>query len=62
MCLLMQIEKQQTGNLVTGQESINAPAGCVFIRAIQVYDTHGSAVTGANVFRKKDMYLSSRIY
>ena len=28
--------KQQTGNLVVGQETINAPAGAVFIRAIQV--------------------------
>jgi hypothetical protein len=24
--------KQQLGNLVAGQESINAPAGCLFIR------------------------------
>ena len=38
--------KQQTGNLVVGQESINAPAGALFIRAIQVYDST-SATTGA---------------
>ena len=37
--------KQQTGNLVAGQETINAPAGAVFIRAIQVYDST-SATTG----------------
>ena len=30
---------QQEGNLVTGQESINAPAGALFIRGIQVYDS-----------------------
>ena len=36
--------KQQLGNFVAGQESINAPAGCVFIRGIQVYDTNGSAL------------------
>ena len=30
--------KQQLGNLVAGQESINAPAGCLFVRGIQVYD------------------------
>ena len=24
--------------IVTGQETINAPAGCLFIRGIQVYD------------------------
>ena len=48
--------KQQLGNFVAGQESINAPAGCVFVRGIQVYDTNGSATTGANRFlEKKDM-------
>ena len=49
--------KQQLGNFVAGQESINAPAGCVFIRGIQVYDTNGSAITGANRFlEKKDTF------
>ena len=54
--------KQQTGNLVVGQETINAPAGAVFIRAIQVYDST-SATTGANVFlEKKDItYLQEYI-
>ena len=54
--------KQQTGNLVAGQESINAPAGALFIRAIQVYDST-SAVTGANVFlEKKDVtYLQEYV-
>ena len=54
--------KQQIGNLVAGQETINAPAGCVFIRAIQVYDST-SATTGANVFlEKKDVsYLQEYI-
>ena len=33
---------QQEGNLVTGQESINAPAGALFIRGIQVYDSTSS--------------------
>ena len=48
--------KQQLGNFVAGQESINAPAGCVFVRGIQVYDTNGSAITGANRWlEKKDM-------
>ena len=48
-------KKQQTGNLVTGQETINAPAGCLYIRAIQVYDST-SATTGANEFLlKKDI-------
>ena len=39
--------KQQEGDLVVGQETINCPAGAVFIRAIQVYDST-SATTGAN--------------
>ena len=54
--------KQQLGNLVTGQETINAPAGCVFIRALQVYDST-SATTGANVFlEKKDIsYLQEYV-
>ena len=50
--------KQQTGNLVTGQETINSPAGAVFIRGIQVYDST-SATTGANVWLEKKM---SHIY
>ena len=54
--------KQQDGNLVTGQSTINAPAGAVFIRAIQVYDST-SATTGANVWlEKKDVtYLQEYI-
>ena len=54
--------KQQIGNLVTGQETINAPAGAVFIRGIQVYDST-SATTGANVWlEKKDVtYLQEYI-
>ena len=39
--------KAQLGNLVTGQVTINAPAGAVFIRGVQVYDST-SAWTGAN--------------
>jgi len=54
--------KQQSGNLVTGQETINAPAGAVFIRGIQVYDST-SAITGPNVWlQKKDItYLQEYI-
>ena len=48
--------KQQLGNFVAGQESINCPAGALFIRGIQVYDTAGSEITGANRWlEKKDM-------
>ena len=56
--------KQQLGNFAAGQESINAPAGCLFIRGIQVYDTAGSETTGANRWlEKKDMtYLQAVSY
>jgi len=54
--------KQQTGNLVTGQESINAPAGALFIRGIQVYDST-SSIAGANIWlEKKDItYLQEYV-
>ena len=54
--------KQQIGNLVVGQETINAPAGAVFIRGVQVYDST-SASTGANRWlEKKDVtYLQEYI-
>ena len=45
-------KKQQTGNLVVGQETINAPAKTLFVRAVQVYDST-SAITGANDFFEK---------
>ena len=49
--------RQQTGNLVAGQESINAPAGALFIRGVQVYDS-SSVITGANVWlEKKRLYI-----
>jgi len=38
------------------KQSINCPAGAVFIRGIQVYDTAGSEITGANRWlEKKDV-------
>ena len=53
--------KQEEGNLITGQETINAPAGALFIRGIQVYDST-SDITGNNVWlEKKRYFLSSRI-
>ena len=53
--------KQQTGNLVAGQESINAPAGSLFIRGIQVYDS-SSVITGANVWLEKKDYTYLQEY
>ena len=54
--------KQQTGDLVVGQETINAPAGALFIRGIQVYDST-TAITGDNTWlEKKDVtYLQEYI-
>ena len=54
--------KQQLGNLVAGQESINAPAGCLFVRGIQVYDTAGSETTGANRWVEKKDYTYLQEY
>ena len=58
----MQIENNKTGNLVAGQETINAPAGAVFIRGIQVYDST-SAITGPNIWLEKERYnIFTRVY
>jgi len=46
---------QQTGSLVAGQDQVNAPAGAMFIRSIQVYDST-SALTGANDYLEKKDY------
>ena len=53
--------KQQSGNLVPGQETINAPAGALFIRGIQVYDS-SAVLTGANTWlEKKRCNIPSRV-
>ena len=41
--------KQQSGSLVSGQQTINCPAGCLFTRGIQVYSST-SVITGTNVW------------
>ena len=41
--------KAQSGSLVSGQQTINCPAGCLFTRGIQVYSST-SVITGANVW------------
>jgi hypothetical protein len=52
---------QQTGSLVAGQDQVNAPAGALFIRSIQVYDST-SAVTGANDYLEKKDYTYLQQY
>ena len=53
--------KQQTGSFVAGQDQVNAPAGCLFVRSIQVYDST-SAVTGANDYLEKKDYTYLQQY
>ena len=53
--------KQQSGNLVPGQETINAPGGALFIRGIQVYDS-SAVLTGSNTWlEKKDVHTYKNI-
>ena len=51
-------KKQSTGNLVTGQNTINVPAKTLFVKGVQVYDST-SASTGANSWleKKDESYL-----
>ena len=53
--------KQQTGSFVAGQDQVNAPAGCLFVRSIQVYDST-TAVTGANDYLEKKDYTYLQQY
>ena len=53
--------KQAKNRFVTGQQTINCPAGCLFTRGIQVYtSTDGTTISGANSWlEKKDQtYLN----
>ena len=44
-----------TGNLVTNQDFVNVPAGALFVRGVQVYDST-SVTTGSNIWlEKKDV-------
>ena len=54
--------KQQSVNLVPGQETINAPAGCFFIKKVyEVYDS-SSVLTGSNVLEKEMSGVIYRIF
>jgi len=47
--------KEVIGNLVASKDNVNAPAGTLFVRGLQVY-TSTTAATGANSFlEKKDI-------
>ena len=53
--------KQQSGNLVPGQETINAPAGAVIIRGIQVYDS-SAVLTGSNIAKAAGYTITTGLY
>ena len=55
-------KKQSTGNLVTGQNTINVPAKTLFVKGVQVYDST-SASTGANTYleKKDETYLQEYV-
>ena len=53
--------KQQTGSMVVGQNQFNAPAGCLFVRSIQVYDST-TALTGDNSYLEKKDYTYLQEY
>ena len=55
-------KKQSTGNLVTGQNTINVPAKTLFVKGVQVYDST-SASTGTNAWleKKDETYLQEYI-
>ena len=55
-------KKQSTGNLVTGQNTINVPAKTLFVKGVQVYDST-SAATGSNIYleKKDETYLQEYV-
>ena len=55
--------KQQSASLVVGQQTYNCPAGCLFIRSIQVYTATDGTITGANTFllRRDQTFLNEYI-
>jgi len=55
-------KKQQIGNLVTGQTTINVPAKTLFVKGVQVYEST-SVATGANTWLEKrdETYLQEYI-
>jgi len=55
--------KQQSASLVTGQQTYNAPAGCLFVRGIQVYTATDGTITGANnwLLKRDQTFLNEYI-
>jgi len=55
--------KQQSASLVTGQQTYNAPAGCLFVRGIQIYAATDGTITGANnwLLKRDQTFLNEYI-
>ena len=46
-------KKQSTGNLVTGQNTINVPAKTLFVKGVQVYDFYICFYRSKHLVRKE---------
>ena len=55
--------KQQSAALIVGQQTYNAPAGCLFVRGIQVYTATDGTITGANnwLLKRDQTFLNEYI-
>ena len=55
--------KQQSASLIVGQQTYNAPAGCLFVRGIQVYTATDGTITGANnwLLKRDQTFLNEYI-
>ena len=55
--------KQQSASLIVGQQTYNCPAGCLFIRGIQVYTATDGTITGDNTWllRRDQTFLNEYI-
>jgi len=55
--------KQQSASLVTGQQTYNAPAGCLFVRGIQIYTATDGTITGSNnwLLKRDQTFLNEYI-
>ena len=58
MFLLMHTVKLQEGGLVVDDNTINAPAGCVFVRGVEVFNsTANTEGKGTWLIKKDQTYL-----
>ena len=55
--------KQQSASLIVGQQTYNAPAGCLFVRGIQIYTATDGTITGSNnwLLKRDQTFLNEYI-